>query len=192
MPLGTGAKLLTHGKSCTLQNSENTALSTGWIPLISRVPFTQQSCFQGAAVKCIIKQSHQTHGFMTAEFPEANPLAKASSWYFQDTVCNQIQAGPTATPNHFNLTIFLLSAYSHLTLQVGSSSYKNSNFPPPVFYHYFTPQFRAMHKSSASPSTSSSFPLFPRLPFTSQRREKEAQNNLNRIISCASSFKAES
>lgn len=128
MPLGTGAKLLTHGKSCMLQNSENTALSTGWIPLISRAPFMQQSCFQGAAVKCIIKQSHQTHGFMTAEFPEANPLAKASSWYFQDTVCNQIQAGPTATPNHFNLTIFLLSAYSHLTLQVGSSSYKNSNF----------------------------------------------------------------
>lgn len=102
-----------------------------WIPFISRAPFMQQTCFQGVAVKCIIKQSYQTCGFMTAEFPEANPLAKASSWYLQETVCNQIQAGPTATPNHFNLTIFLLSAYSHLTVQVGSSSYKNSHFFPP-------------------------------------------------------------
>lgn len=107
MPLGTGAKLLTHRKSHTLQNSENTALNTGLIPFISRASLMQQSCFKGVAVKSIIKQSYQINGFMTAEFPKVNPLVKATSWYFQEKkkkqpVCNQIPAGPTATPNHFN------------------------------------------------------------------------------------------
>lgn len=191
MPLGTGAKLLTHGKSCTLQNSENTALSTGWIPLISRAPFMQQSCFQGAAVKCIIKQSHQTHGFMTAEFPEANPLAKASSWYFQETG-NQIQAGPTATPNHFNLTIFLLSAYSHLTLQVGSSSYKNSNFFPPSLLPLLCSTVQDNAQILCFSLNFQFFSFISKITFYIPEEGKEAQNNLNRIISCASSFKAES
>lgn len=128
MPLGTGAKLLTHSKPHMLQNSENTALNTELIPIISRASLMQQTCFKGVAVKSIIKQSCQINGFMTDEFPKANPLIKAPSCYFQKTVGNQIQTGPTATANHFNLTIFLLSAYFHLTLQLASSSYKNSFF----------------------------------------------------------------
>lgn len=158
MPLGTRAKLLTLSKSLMLQNSENTALNTGLTPFISRASLMQHTCFKGVAGESIIKQSQQINGFMTAEFPKANPLVKAPSCYFQKTVCNQIQAGLTA-PNQLNLTIFLLSAYSHLTLQVGSSSDKNSFFPPR--FSALSSQFRIMHKSSAFPSTSSSFPLFP-------------------------------
>lgn len=137
MPLGTRAKLLTLSKSHMLQNSENISLNTGLTPFISRASLMQHTCFKGVAGKSIIRQSYQINGFMTAEFPKANPLVKAPSCYFQKIVCNHIQAGPTATPNQFNLTFFLLSPNFHLTLQVGSSSGKNSFFSPQVFSSTF-------------------------------------------------------